>query len=95
LTIAVVDAAAVVDLICDLPAAEPYRRHLAMATTVAALAHLDAEVLSALGRLRRAGQLTQEAEHGGTRHLRGQTVAASPPFCFVAGLGADGPHRST
>jgi len=62
LTIAVVDAATVVDLICDLPAAEPYRHHLAMATAVAVPAHLDAEVLSALGRLKRAGQLTQEAD---------------------------------
>jgi len=62
LTIAVVDAATVVDLICDLPAAEPYRHHLVMADTVAAPAHLDAEVLSALGRLKRAGQLTQEAD---------------------------------
>lgn len=57
-----VDAATVVDLICDLPAAEPFRRHLAEAGAVAAPAHLDAEVLSALGRLKRAGQLTHEAE---------------------------------
>lgn len=57
-----VDAATVVDLICDLPAAEPFRRHLAEAGAVAAPAHLDAEVLSALGRLKGAGQLTHEAE---------------------------------
>ena len=62
MTIAVVDAATVVDLICDLPATEPYRHHLAMANTVAAPAHLDAEVLSALGRLKRAGQLTHEVD---------------------------------
>ncbi len=62
MTIAVVDAATVVDLICNAPAAEPYRHHLAMANTVAAPAHLDAEVLSALGRLKRAGQLTHEAD---------------------------------
>lgn len=59
---AVVDAATVVDLICDFPAAQPYRAALMSATAVAAPAHLDAEVLSALGRLRRAGQLTREAE---------------------------------
>ncbi len=57
-----VDAATVVDLICNLPAADPYRHHLAMADTVAVPAHLDAEVLSALGRLKRAGQLTHEAD---------------------------------
>jgi predicted nucleic acid-binding protein len=62
LTIAVVDAATVVDLICDLPAAEPFRHRLAAADAVAAPAHLDAEVLAALGRLKRSGQLTREAE---------------------------------
>ena len=58
----VVDAAAVVDLICDFPAAEPYRAALASATAVAVPAHLDAEVLSALGRLQRAGRLTRATE---------------------------------
>lgn len=56
------DAATIVDLICDLPAAEPFRHRLAASDSVAAPAHLDAEVLSALGRLKRAGQLTREAE---------------------------------
>lgn len=58
----VVDAATVVDLICDLPAGEPFRAHLRAATAVAAPAHLDAEVLSAFGRLTRAGQLTRPVE---------------------------------
>lgn len=62
MTIAVVDAATVVDLICDLPEADSLRRHLAEADAVAAPAHLDVEVLSALGRLKRAGHLTHEAE---------------------------------
>ena len=62
MTVVVVDAATVVDLICDLPAAAMFRRHLAEADAIAAPAHLDAEVLSALGRLKRAGQLTSEAE---------------------------------
>jgi len=61
-SIAVVDAATVVDLICDFPAAEPYRSALASATAVAAPAHLDAEVLSALGRLQRAGRLDRATE---------------------------------
>lgn len=59
--IAVIDAATVVDLICDFPAAEPYRAALAAAAAVAAPAHLDAEVVSALARLDRAGQLTRAA----------------------------------
>jgi predicted nucleic acid-binding protein len=62
LTIVVVDAAAVVDMICDLPPAYGVRPHLAGADAVVAPAHLDAEVLSALGRLKRAGQLTHEDE---------------------------------
>ncbi len=57
-----VDAATVVDLICDLPAAGMFRRHLTEADAVAAPAHLDAEVLSALGRLKRSGQLTSETQ---------------------------------
>lgn len=57
-----VDAAVVVDLICDFPAAEPYRGALASAEAVAAPAHLDAEVLSALGRLERAGRLARASE---------------------------------
>ena len=60
--VAVIDAATVVDLICDLPAATMFRRHLSEADAVAAPAHLDAEVLSALGRLKRAGQLTNDAQ---------------------------------
>jgi len=62
LSIAVVDAATVVDLICDFPAAEPFRGVLASADAVVTPAHLDAEVLSALGRLKRAGQLTRAPE---------------------------------
>jgi predicted nucleic acid-binding protein len=62
LKIAVVDVATVVDLICNFPAAEPFRGTLAAATSVAAPAHMDAEVLSALGRLQRAGRLTRAAE---------------------------------
>ncbi|MGI8563493.1 MAG: type II toxin-antitoxin system VapC family toxin [Candidatus Dormibacter sp.] len=65
MSIAVIDAATVVDLICGFPAAEPYRGALASATAVAAPAHLDAEVLSALAHLERAGQLTRAAERVG------------------------------
>lgn len=58
----VVDASLVVDLICDFPAAEGYREMLISADAVATPAHLDAEVLSVFGRLKRAGYLTREAE---------------------------------
>jgi len=59
LSIAVVDAAFVVDLICGFLAAEPFRAALASTESVAAPAHLDAEVLSALSRLNGVGQLTR------------------------------------
>ncbi len=62
MSVVVVDASVVVDLICDFPAAEGYREMLASTDAVAAPAHLDAEVFSALGRLQRAGQLTRGAE---------------------------------
>jgi predicted nucleic acid-binding protein len=62
LSVVVVDAAAVVDLICGFPPAEPYRGTLQAATAIAAPAHLDAEVLGALGRLNRAGELTRGAD---------------------------------
>ncbi len=58
----VVDAAAVVDVICGFPAADAYRGRLAAADAVAVPSHLDAEVLSALGRLKRAGRLTKETD---------------------------------
>lgn len=60
--IVVVDASVVVDLVCDFPAAGLYRGALASATQVTAPAHLDAEVLSALGRLHRAGLVSRLAE---------------------------------
>jgi predicted nucleic acid-binding protein len=60
-SIAVVDAATVVDLICDFPAADPFRGTIAAASAVTAPAHLDVEVLSALGRLSRAGRLARPA----------------------------------
>lgn len=60
--IVVVDAATVVDLICGLSVADSFRHHLLKADVVAAPAHLDSEVLSALGSLKRAGELTRETE---------------------------------
>lgn len=58
----VVDAAAVVDLLCGLPAGAEVGRVLQRADAVAAPGHLDAEVLSALARLRRGGELPDAPE---------------------------------
>lgn len=62
LSVAVVGAGTVVDLICGFPAARPFRGPLTRAGAVAAPAHLDAEALSALARLRRAGRLSRGQE---------------------------------
>ena len=58
--IALLDASAVVDLLIRSDAGEPVRDFLARQVDVAlvTVAHLDAEVLSALARLRRADVLT-------------------------------------
>jgi predicted nucleic acid-binding protein len=53
---AVVDASAIVDLLLDNELGDAVRRRLA-GHALHAPAHLDAEVLSALGRLHRAGEL--------------------------------------
>lgn len=60
----VVDASAIVDLLLDNELGGAVRRRLA-GHALHAPAHLDTEVLSALGRLHRAGDL--EAEEVGTR----------------------------
>lgn len=56
----VVDASAMVDLLLDNEVGRAVRRRLA-GHVLHAPAHLDAEVLSALGRLHRAGDLDTEA----------------------------------
>jgi len=53
----IVDASAMVDLLAETDRATAVRARLAR-TVLHAPAHFDAEVLSALGRLQRAGELT-------------------------------------
>lgn len=55
----VVDASAIVELLCGTELAEAVRERLSDERLLAP-AHIDAEVLSALGRLQRAGGLTEE-----------------------------------
>lgn len=56
----IVDASAVVDVLIDSPAASAIRSRLNQ-NELHAPAHLDAEVLSAIGRHHRAGSLSDEA----------------------------------
>lgn len=62
MTLAVIDAAAVVDLLCRFPPAERVQAAMVAATGLATPAHLDAEVFSALTRLQRAGSLHDAEE---------------------------------
>jgi len=64
----VVDASAVVDLLLDNRVGSAVRRRLA-GHALHAPAHLDAEVLSALGRLHRAGDLEVEDVESRLRDL--------------------------
>jgi predicted nucleic acid-binding protein len=68
----VVDASAMVDLLLDNELGGAVRRRLA-GHALHAPAHLDAEVLSALGRLHRAGDLEDEDVES-----RLQTLVAAP-----------------
>ncbi len=69
---AVVDASAIVDLLLDNELGDAVQRRLA-GHALHAPAHLDAEVLSVLGRLHRAGDL-----EAGDVETRLQALAAAP-----------------
>lgn len=64
----VIDASAIVDLLLDNELGSAVRRRLA-GHALHAPAHLDAEVLSALGRLHRAGDLDAEGVESRLRDL--------------------------
>jgi len=64
----VVDASVLVDLLVDTEVAPAVRTRLAR-TVLHAPAHFDAEVLSALGRLNRAGQLAAPEVDAGLAQL--------------------------
>jgi predicted nucleic acid-binding protein len=66
MTIAVIDAAALVDLLCRFPAAPGVEAAMRAASEVVSAAHLDAEVYSALSRLHRAGELPEAGLHVAT-----------------------------
>jgi len=58
----VIDASAMVDVVCEFVAGGHASDVVAGDEPIFAPAHIDAEALSALGRLRRAGQLAEEHE---------------------------------
>lgn len=80
----VLDASVAVDLLAGTTAAEPAAKRLAH-TELHAPAHLDAEVLSALGRLHRAGELDAEAVTNGLTRMNTMPLTRHP----VAELATD------
>ncbi|MGH8909209.1 MAG: type II toxin-antitoxin system VapC family toxin [Egibacteraceae bacterium] len=77
MSIAVVDASAVVELLRRTAAGEQVRAAL-RETSAVAPARLDAEVMSALGRLVRAGDLPEEVVTPALRALRRAPIARVP-----------------
>lgn len=69
----IVDASAFVDVLVGSPAAGAVRERL-RAHQLVAPAHFDAEVLSALGRLSRAGTLSERQAGDRVRRLAGAPV---------------------
>ncbi|MGH9039570.1 MAG: type II toxin-antitoxin system VapC family toxin [Acidimicrobiia bacterium] len=65
MTIAVIDAAAVVDVLCRYRPAARVEKSMRAASDVIAPAHLDAEVFQALARIERAGDLPEIESHVG------------------------------
>jgi predicted nucleic acid-binding protein len=96
--VVVLDASAMVDLLTGRSGANPIRLRL-RDTAIQVPAHFDAEVVSALGRLSRGGQLTggDVAELLGTllrapfaRHQLQDLIERVIAVAGVAGLGASG-----
>lgn len=80
----VVDASVLVDLLAGTKYATAARARLT-GTVMHAPAHMDAEVLSALGRLQRAGDLTTTDVEGSLATLAAVPVTRHPVVDLVAG----------
>jgi len=80
----VVDASVFVDLLAGTALAEAATARLA-GTSMHAPAHMDAEVLSALGRMQRAGELTTAEVDGGLATLAAAPVTRHPAHELMAG----------
>lgn len=82
--IVVVDASVLVDLLAGTDCAAPAKERLA-GTVMHAPAHLDAEVLSALGRLQRAGELATAAVEAGLAALAAVPLTRHPVIELAPG----------
>jgi predicted nucleic acid-binding protein len=84
MSVAVVDAAAVVDALCGYPAAAGAVEAMREASELLTCAHLDAEVFGALARIQRAGDLDDIAPHLETLSRLGIRRMPLPPLLPLA-----------
>lgn len=87
---AVVDASALVDILLDNALGGAVRRRIA-GHVLHAPAHIDAEVLSALGWLHRAGELEAESVESRLRELAGAPIQRHPIRDLLLGTWARRP----
>ncbi|HKJ34931.1 MAG TPA: type II toxin-antitoxin system VapC family toxin [Solirubrobacterales bacterium] len=80
----VVDASAIVDLLCGTELAEAVQQRLSDERLLAP-AHIDAEVLSALGRLQRAGRVTEPEVEERLELLAGAPLERRPLAPLLSG----------
>lgn len=83
----VVDASALVDLLSEAASAAAVRERL-QGTVLNAPAHLDTEVLSALGRMYRAGELAATKVDAALERLTAMPVARHPVADLLIGAWA-------
>lgn len=84
---AVVDASALVDLLLDNDLGAAVRRRIA-GHALHAPAHIDAEILSALGRLHRAGELEDENVEAKLHELSAAPIQRHPVAELLRGTWA-------
>lgn len=84
---AVIDASALVDLLLDNAVGGAVRRRIA-GHVLHAPAHIDAEVISALGRLHRAGELDPHSVESGLRELAEAPIQRHPATDLLLGTWA-------
>jgi predicted nucleic acid-binding protein len=85
--VVVIDASTMVDLLLDTPESETIRSAV-RDRPLAVPAHFDAEVLSAIGRLQRSGDLSESASTARIAHLAAAPIDRHPLAPLLVGAWA-------
>ena len=93
-TVLVLDASAMVDLLLDTTASRAVQSAV-RGRPLAVPAHFDAEVLSAIGRLHRAGELTDSEAHARIERLAAAPLQREPLAPLLIGAWARRDARLT